>query len=657
MTRADSEEPLWTPTAEFADNSLLNRFSEFVAGRTGRTVSDYDDLWRWSVTEVGDFWTSIRDFFHLDISEPDVAVDHTTGMAATSWFTGSTTNYAACALENTSPRIAIRSLNEQGVRTELTSEALRGKVGALGRWLRAQGIEPGDTVVAYVPNVADAVVAMLACASVGATWASCAQEYSAEGAQDRFGPLKPRILIAADGYLYGGRTHDRRAEATRLHALLDSVEAIVWIDNVGLGIPESGPDTVRFDDVTARGVAPDYVRVDFGHPLWVLFSSGTTGKPKGIVHSHGGIVLEHTKFLALHADVRPGSTFLWLATPSWMVWNIQISGLICGATITTYDGNPSWPEPARLWNIAAELDVDFLGTSASALTAASKHAARPSEVAPALHLRAVGSTGSPLPRSTARWVAEQLPNVWLASASGGTDICSAFAGGIPTRPVYGDEIQGPMLGVALHSFDDQGVARVGEEGEMVVVRPMPSMPIGFWDDPGGHRYRAAYFDKYPGVWHHGDRITITARGGVVVHGRSDATINRHGVRIGSAEIYDVVERLPQVSEALVVGVELDGGAYWMPMFVVESDSTPSTGDTVDVVRQAIRTGISPRHVPDDIIVVTSLPHTRTGKKMEVPVKRILQGRRPSEVVNPLAVDDPSALEQFATMSRPDRATA
>ncbi|MGU3432518.1 acetoacetate--CoA ligase [Actinomycetes bacterium M1A6_2h] len=653
----DSEKPVWTPSPEFAENSLLAQFSEYAARRTGRDFDEYDELWSWSVTELGDFWMAVRDYFRLDISEPTVVVDSSLGMNATTWFTGSTTNYAACALEDRSDRIAVRSLSEDGVRTELGAAALRLQVGALGHWLRDHGVEPGDTVVAYVPNVAAAVTAMLACASVGAIWASCAQEYSAEGAHDRFGPLKPRVLIAADGYHYGGKTHDRRPEAERLAGLLDSVHATLWIDNVGLGLPKLGPRTAHFDDVVADGQEPDYVRVEFDHPLWVLFSSGTTGKPKGIVHSHGGILLEHTKFLGLHADIQPGSTFLWLATPSWMVWNVQVSGLLRGATITTFDGNPSWPEPSRLWQIADELEVDFLGTSAAALTAASKHGARPSEVAPGLQIRAIGSTGSPLPASTAYWVAEQLPDVWLASASGGTDICSAFAGGIPTRAVHGDEIQGPLLGVALQSLDDTGTARVDQEGEMVVSQPMPSMPIRFWNDPEGTRYRETYFDEYPGVWHHGDRITITSRGGVVVHGRSDATINRHGVRIGSAEIYDVVEQLAQVTEALVVGVELDGGAYWMPMFVVESNPTSETGDTIEAVRRAIRSGISPRHVPDDIIVVTSLPHTRTGKKMEVPIKRILQGHDPFDVVNPLAVDNPGALEQFVTLRRTGKVTA
>ena len=647
--RADAtpeEGAIWVPSTEFVAQSRLTAYLGYLASEQGRTFDNYQQLWQWSTTDLVGFWESIRDFFDLDIDDCDRIVDDGTGMPHTKWFVGATTNYAANALRTSGPGIAVKSLDETGALDTLTWDELRLRVGALAHWFRSQGIEPGDRIVAYVPNIAAAVVSMLACAAAGAVWASCAQEYSADGARDRFAQLEPKILIAADGYHYGGKKHNRRAQATALAAAIDSVETVLWIDNLGsLDAHPSGP---RFDEVTADGREPEYTRVKFDHPLWVLFSSGTTGRPKGIVHGHGGIVVEHAKFLGLHADLLPGSVFLWLATPSWMVWNVQVSGLLCGATIATFDGSPAWPDPAQLWRIADELDLDFLGTSAASLIAAQKLAARPRDVAPGLRLRAIGSTGSPLPPSTAQWVSEMLPEVWLASASGGTDICSAFAGGIPTEAVFADQIQGPLLGVALEAWNADGDPVFSETGEMVVTRPMPSMPLFFWDDPGFTKYTDAYFDRYPGIWRHGDWITVTDRGGIIVHGRSDATMNRQGVRIGSGEIYEVVEQLDEVRDSLIVGVELDDGGYWMPLFVVPSRLTQDTESFVNNVKNAIRVGVSPRHVPDDVIVVDALPHTLTGKKLEVPVKRILQGADPASVVNPEAIDDPDALTRFDT---------
>ncbi|WP_350247561.1 acetoacetate--CoA ligase [Rhodococcus sp. D-6] len=646
---AFGEDALWAPSPDRVSESHLAAYCDHLQREHGRRFADYRELWQWSVTDLAGFWRSIHEFFDLDITEPDRVLDESATMPHVDWFPGATTNYAANALRERGTGAAVVSLAESGVPATLSWDELRLKVGALAHWLREQGIEPGDRVAAYVPNTAEAVIGLLACAAVGVVWASCAQEYSADGAHDRFAQLEPAILLVADGYHYAGKTHDRTAEATALADALPSVRTVVWIDN--LGLLDDTTEGPRFDQITATGREPEFTRVPFGHPLWVLFSSGTTGKPKGIVHSHGGIVLEHTKFLALHCDLRAGSRFLWLATPSWMVWNVQVSGLLCGATITTYDGNPTWPDPTRLWQLAEQLDLDYLGTSAASLIAAQKHDADPTTVAPDLRLRGIGSTGSPLPPSTARWIHHVLPHVWLASASGGTDICSAFAGGIPTEPTYADQIQGPLLGVALESWNDDGRPVVGETGEMVVTRPMPSMPICFWNDPDSARYIDAYFDHYPGIWRHGDWITVTDHGGVIVHGRSDATMNRQGVRIGSGEIYDVVDQLGQVRDSLIVGIELDDGGYWMPLFVVPAEPVTEPDSFGQAIKRAIRDGVSPRHVPDDVIVVDSLPHTRTGKKLEVPVKRILQGADPTTVVAPQAVDDPAALARFTEYRR------
>ncbi|OYD70996.1 acetoacetate--CoA ligase [Rhodococcus sp. OK302] len=636
---------LWAPSAEFAAQSVLTDYLSWLQRERQLDFTDYRQLWEWSTTDLSAFWLSIRDYFNLDIDDPQQVLDESAGMPHVRWFIGSTTNYAANALVHEQESgLALQSLNESGVLTTMTWRELRLAVGGLATWFRAQGIVPGDRIVAYVPNIAGAVIAMLASAAVGAVWASCAQEYSAQGAHDRFAQLEPKILIAADGYHHGGKIFDRRQSVTELAGSLSTVESVVWIDN--LGLLDETTRGERFTDLTENGCEPEFTRVPFDHPLWVLFSSGTTGPPKGIVHGHGGILLEHSKFCGLNTDLVPGDRFLWLATPSWMVWNIQISGLLVGATISTYDGAPSWPDAAQIWRIAERLGLDVLGVSAASLVAAHKGDMHPLDVAPNLTLSAIGSTGSPLPPDTATWVYQRLPQVWLASASGGTDICSSFAGGVPTEPVFADQIQGPALGVRLDAWNEHAQSVIGETGEMVVTRPMPSMPIRFWNDTDFAKYTSAYFDHYPGVWRHGDWITITERGGVVIHGRSDATMNRHGVRIGSGEIYQVVDQLQEVADSVVVGVELADGGYWMPLFVVPARPPVDTRRLTQLIRNEIRTNASPRHVPDEIILVDSLPHTRTGKKLEVPIKRILQGADPVAVLNPQAVDNADALYQF-----------
>ncbi|MFD2473601.1 acetoacetate--CoA ligase [Amycolatopsis silviterrae] len=639
--------PAWTPTPEAAARTQIAAFGRWLAAR-GHDFADYHALWRWSTTELEEFWEAIADFYDVPFRTRATRVLADDEMPGAAWFPGATLNYADQALRHTGDQPAIVAVSEGGHRNEVTRDELRAQVAALAHWLRQQGIGPGDRVVGYLPNITATVVAFLATAAVGATWSACSPEYSPDGAADRLGQLEPAVLFIADGYRYAGKEHDRAAQNDELRRLLPTVRATVWVPHLGRTQPSG---TAHFDALTRDAHDLETAAVPFDHPLWVLYSSGTTGRPKGIVHGHGGVTLEHLKYLGLHTDLDAGSRFSWYTSTSWMMWNIQVSALLLGATVVLYDGSPSWPGPDALWQLAADEQLTFLGTSAAYLIAAHKQGTDLT----ALRLSGLGSTGSPLPASTSQWIHKVLPDTWLAAASGGTDIVSGFAGGVPTLPSYPGEMQARILGVALESWDEQGNPRTDEVGELVVTRPMPSMPLYFWNDPDGARYHDAYFSTYPGVWRHGDWTTITSRGGVLVHGRSDATMNRYGVRMGSAEIYEVVDRFEEITDSLVVGIEEPDGGYWMPLFVVLANGRELPPALVARIRDRIRAEVSPRHVPDEVVAVTALPHTMTGKRVEVPVKRILQGAAPDSVANPAALDDADALAQFAAIANDRKA--
>jgi acetoacetyl-CoA synthetase len=515
--------------------------------------------------------------------------------------------------------------------------------------LQQLGVGPGDRVAAYVPNTAEAVVGFLAAASLGAVWSACGQDYSASAATQRFAQLEPVVLVAADGYRYGGRDHDRCDAVAELRAALPSVRGTMIFSRLGR------PDAARPHDLIAwpaprTGADVRPVVVPFEHPLWVLFSSGTTGRPKGIVHSTGGVLLEHLNALGLALDLGPGDTFFWYTSPSWMVWNYLVAGLLVGSRIVCFDGSPTHPSLDAVWSIAAEQRVTVLGTSPAHLRACAVAGLAPAQAHDLSALRSIGSSGSVLPRSAYHYVAEHVgARIRVNSTSGGTDVVSSFAGSGPTLPVWPGELSAPSLGVALDSWDESGRPVRNGVGELVITQPMPSMPVRLWGDADGSRYRAAYFDTYPGVWRHGDWITITERNSIVVHGRSDATLNRNGVRMGSAEIYRALEALPEVTESLVVGVERADGGYWMPLFVSLAEGSLLDDRLRAAIRAAISDGASPRHLPDDIIEVAAVPHTLTGKKLEIPVKRILLGLRPEDVVDLGAVDRPDVLADLATL--------
>ena len=628
--------PQWEPTPQDIADARVTDFARFVRRRTGAPMPDYQSLWQWSVDDPAVFWGALWEYFELG-DPPDRVLDNPE-MPGARWFPGVRLNYVDQIVRNArTDRPAILHVSEDGQVTELSWHELLRRTATFAQTLRSHGVAAGDRVVGYLPNIPEAIIAFLATASIGAIWSACGQDYSAKAALDRLGQLEPVVLVTADGYRYGGKTHDKGEDVAALRAGLPTLRATVLASEL-----TAEADTNELDTVP----------VEFDHPLWILFSSGTTGLPKGILHGHGGVVLEHLKAIALQSDIGADDTFFWYTSPSWMMWNFQVAGLLVGATIVCYDGSPNYPNPDALWDIAAHVGATVLGTSPGYVLGCAKAGAVPRTEHDLSALRTVGITGSSLPPSSSLWLRDNVgERVQVASISGGTDVVSAFIGGVRTVPVWPGELSAPFLGVALDAWDESGKPVRGEVGELVITKPMPSMPVSFWNDPDGSRYRSAYFEMFPGVWRHGDWITITDHGSIVVHGRSDSTLNRHGIRMGSADIYQAVERLPEIAEALVIGAEQPDGGYWMPLFVVLADDAELTDELRDRIKRTIRDEVSPRHVPDEIIVAPGIPHTRTGKKLEVPIKKLFQGADPARVVEKSAVDDPALLDWYANLKR------
>ncbi|MER5216851.1 acetoacetate--CoA ligase [Streptomyces sp. NPDC002838] len=659
-----SPAPFWSPDPESAARSRIADFGRWAARHRGVEDTydhiDYGALHRWSVTDLEGFWSAVWEYFGVESATPYERVLAEEKMPGARWFTGATLNYTHHALRHLrDDEPAIVALDENGSGYEVTGGRLRAQVAAVAATLRELGVGQGDRVVGYLPNTPHAIVAFLAAASLGAVWSVCGQDYAPKAAADRFAQLEPTVLIAADGYLFNGTTHDRREAVRDLARALPTLKATVLVDHVGLPWPQDTYPSlvVPWEEASTRAEELHCTPVPFDHPLWVVFSSGTTGLPKGIVHGHGGVLLEHLKTLGLHSDLGPGDRLLWYTTTHWMMWNLVASTLLTGSTACTYDGSPApHARPDVLWDLAARHRVTVFGTSPQYLLGMAKFGIDPS-VHDLSSIRAVGCTGSTLPASAYPWVRDHVgTRVQLASTSGGTDVVSGFAGSTPTTPVWAGELSAPHLGVALAAYAAEGHPVLDQVGELVVTRPMPSMPLYFWNDPDGTRYREAYFSTYPGLWRHGDWITLTSHGSVIVHGRSDSTLNRNGVRLGSADIHDAVERLPEITEALVIGAEEPDGGYWMPLFVVLAHGAELDDTLREKIRETIRTSASPRHLPDEILRVPGIPHTRTGKKLEVPVKRLLQGTPVEQVLNPTAVDNPDLITHFAHLGAERRHT-
>ncbi|MBC7106456.1 MAG: acetoacetate--CoA ligase, partial [Firmicutes bacterium] len=563
---------LWQPSEEFKRGCNMSRYMEWVAENKGLRFADYHDLWRWSVTDLEGFWASIWEFFAIKASRPYSRVLAERKMPGARWFEGAELNYAEQVFRHRAAgkRPALLLQSEIRPLTEVSWDDLYRQVAAVATALRNMGVRRGDRVVAYVPNIPEAVIAFLACASIGAIWSSCSPDFGSRSVVDRFRQIEPKVLFAVDGYQYGGKPFDRRPVVAELQRALPTLQETVLVPYLFPAEGASGLErTVTWEQLLKEEGPLTFEQVPFDHPLWVLYSSGTTGLPKAIVQGHGGIVVEHLKFLGLHQDLKPGDRFFWFTTTGWVMWNILVGGLLVGATILLYDGNPGHPDLGVLWKFAADTGMTLFGTSAAFLTACMKAGLEPGRNYDLGALKSIGSTGSPLPPEGFRWVYDHVKrDLWLVSTSGGTDVCAPFVGGCPLLPVHAGEIQCRLLGVKAEAFDDEGRALVGEVGELVITEPMPSMPLFFWNDPGNRRYLESYFDVYPGVWRHGDWIKITSRGSAVIYGRSDSTLNRMGVRMGTSEIYSAVEDLDEVVDSLIVGVELPGGGYYMPLFVV-----------------------------------------------------------------------------------------
>jgi acetoacetyl-CoA synthetase len=654
--------PVRIPSDEQVRLARITQFQSWLNQHRGLTFPDYDSLWRWSATDLDAFWDAVREYFSLPFYGRWRAVLADRSMPGAAWYPGARLNYVEQVFRHrTDERPALVCGREDGALRTVGWTELERNVASLAQWLRRHGIGPGDRVVAYLPNVSEAVVAFLAAASVGAVWSICAPDMGSASVLDRFRQIEPRVLIAVDGYVHAGRRFDRTGEVGRLLRELPSLEQLIWLSNLGLPMPDaSAVEVAPWENVIddSAVLAPEHV--PFEQPLWIVYSSGTTGLPKAIVHGHGGILLEHVKVAALHFDLAPEDRFFWYSSTGWIMWNLHLSGLLVGATVCTYDGSPAGPDAASpdlnaLWRFAAQSGATYFGAGAAYYASCAKGAVEPARGADLSRIRAVGSTGSPLAPEAEHWLYRTLDRqVWVAPISGGTDFASGFVGGVPTVPSYAGEMQVRCLGASVEAWSEAGEPLIDAVGELVCTAPMPSMPLRFWNDPGDLRYRESYFEMFPGVWRHGDWVRIVPHPGAhgsVIYGRSDTTINRHGIRMGTAELYRAVEALSEVLDSLVVDVEYLGRESYMPLFVVLRPGIWLDRALAERMQDAIRQQLSPRHVPSEIVVVTEIPRTLTGKKLELPVKKLLLGLPPEKVLNRDSMANPASIDWYVDFAR------
>ncbi len=654
MTQIKEGDLLWSPSPEAIEQANLTDYMRWLSDKHGIVKNDYSALWEWSIDEIGDFWTTLFDYFALVYDgELEPALGEM-GMPSAEWFPNVHINYAEniFAKLSTDKPILLYKAEDSSLREVFRSE-LERKVTRLAAFLKTSGVEAGDRVVAYIPNIPEAIIAMLATASLGAIWSSCSPDFGARSVLDRFTQIEPKVLIAVDGYQYGGKPFDRRAVVAELQDALPTLEKTVLIPHIAKNTDNLHTSTLLWEDALANDAQKlEFERLPFAHPLWILYSSGTTGLPKPIVHGHGGVTLEHVKSVVFHNDLKPNDNFFWYSSTGWMMWNYLIGSLLAGSTAILYNGSPAYPDMNALFALAEETGMTYFGTSAAFISACIKASIQPNQQYDLSKIRAVGSTGSPLTVDGFAWIYDNInANLALESLSGGTDLCTAFVGGARTMPIYAGEIQGASLGAKVEAFDEDGNAVVNEVGELVISQPMPSMPIYFWNDADKTRYQSSYFEMYQGIWRHGDWIMFNERGGCVIFGRSDSTINRGGVRMGTSEIYRVVESFDEILDSLIVDLEFRGRDSFMPLFVKLAEGVAPDDALKQRVTKRLRAEVSPRHVPNEMIAVKDIPYTLSGKKMEVPIRKILLGMDASKAANLGAMRNPEAAEFFINYAR------
>ncbi|TAE51880.1 MAG: acetoacetate--CoA ligase [Bacteroidetes bacterium] len=647
--------PLWTPSDVFAQRSLMKEYMNLLSEHYDLHFQTYDELWEWSTRDIEGFWESIWNSFGI-LSHDDYSLvleKPESGMIGTRWFPGAQINYAEHVfMRYTDAQPALLYQSEGKALREMSWKELEERTASFASWLRGQGVKEGDRVAAWLPNCPEALIAFLASSSLGAIWSSCSPDFGASAVAERFQQIEPAILILADGYTYNGKPFSRSQDAETLLRAMPEVKKVVFLPYLDplAALPQDSRYVYWQDTQAFTSEILPFTPLPFDHPIFILYSSGTTGKPKAITHSTGGILLEHLKALALHHDLRQGDVFFWYSTTGWMMWNYANSALLTGATLAIYEGSAGYPDLNTLWDFARKAGVTHFGAGAAFYISCMKAGLSFGED-DFPRLRSVGTTGSPLPAEAFAWIYSAIKqDLWLVSLSGGTDVCSGFVGGSPLLPVYAGEIQCRMLGCKVEAWDENGQALSDEVGELVITEPMPSMPLYFWGDPGNARYHSSYFEFYPGVWRHGDWIKITPRNTLIIYGRSDATLNRDGVRIGTSEIYSAVESLPEIRDSLVVCIEKADGSFYMPLYVVLNEGVELHPELKKAIAQTLRSRCSPRHVPDEIVAIADIPYTISGKKMEMPVKKILAGQPPDTVASSDSMRNPSALQLFAELA-------